>query len=753
MEKLVVHPTNISQQPITKLNGKSAIASGNLKRTKKLPGVTHQLVHATPGRVRFRIPRIARDREYAQRLHSLLAADPQITNIRLKLTAASVVIRYLPGTIPDAQMRFHLATLIEHASNAVEPIASDAPSTAKPSSKQATYWSGMKLPALATCLSLLGGPLGLSIPPALVGGSIAIAALPVARRALRSIIKQRRLNVDCLDLTAISITAAQSHFLTSCSMVALIELGEVIRERTARSSGRQTLDLLSSLAQFVWVERDGKKQEIALEEVQPGDIVIIYPGEQIPVDGHILKGKALIDEQKLTGESMPVVRSEGEAVYASTLVREGQVYILAKSVGADTRAGRTIELIQEVPVHDTRIENYAAKIADRAVLPTLLLGGAVFVVTRNAARAASVLTLDFATGIRVSVPTTVMAALSAAARRGILIRSGRALEKLAQIDAIVFDKTGTLTQGDVAIVGIKTVATPIQPLRVLELAAAAEQRITHPVAEAVMRYANYQELIVPARGEWEYQVGLGIKAEIEGHNVLVGSERFLLKQGIELESLYASHADLKQAGYPMIYVASDGILQGVIQYTDPLRPESRQVVSRLREEIGTEIHMLTGDNQQRASIVGRELDIPPTQIHAEAFPEHKAEVIQKLHNEGKTVAFVGDGLNDSAALAYADVSVSFRDGSDVARETADVVLMENDLRGLIEAIAIACNAKQIIHQNTGIIAVPNISGLAVAATVGLTPMTANLINNGSSVIAGVNGLRPVLNGHKAPIME
>ncbi|MGQ4648236.1 heavy metal translocating P-type ATPase [Lyngbya aestuarii] len=707
--------------------------------------VTYSFLQMLPGRVRFRVPRIACDAEYAQRLKALLLADAQIIGVCMKRAAASVTIRYIPSSAED-NIPSLIVKLIQLADDQVASIPAQALSTGEVTSEQTSPWSGMKLPALATLLSLLGGPLGFSVLPLLVRGVIAIAALPVVRRAWESISEERQLNSDFLDLMAIVMITAQGHFLTSSGMIALIELGEAIREQTARSSRSRTLDLLSSLGQFVWVERNGQKQQIPIEQVQPEDTIIVYPGEQIPVDGHILGGRAVIDEQKLTGESMPVVRTTGQAVYASTLVREGQLYILAERIGAATRAGRTIELIQAAPVHDTRIENYAAKIADRAVVPTILLGGVVFAITRSAARAASVLTIDFATGIRVSVPTTVMAAMLQATRRGVLIRSGRAIEKLAQVDAIVFDKTGTLTQGNVSIVSLKTAEPSIPQLRLLELAAAAEQRITHPVAEAVTRYALSQEVQILPRGEWDYQVGLGIRAQIDGQSVLVGSDRFLRQEGISLESFLENHPELKTLEYPTIYVASNGELQGALQYTDPLRPESRAVITTLRKALGAQIHLLTGDNQQRANTVARELGIEPTQIHAEAFPEDKAEIVQRLHNQGRTVAFVGDGLNDSAALAYADVSISFRDGSEIARETADVVLMNNNLCGLVEAIAIARDAKRIIDQNTGVVAVPNLSGLILAATVGLNPMAATLINNGSSVVAGVNGLRPMLKG-------
>lgn len=711
-------------------------------RTAGLFEVPYTVVHTLPGRVRFRIPRLMNDADYTRRLEMLVAGDKDITEVRIKRSAGSMAIKYA-GAGSDAKMRGYLVSLIQLASSAIVPI--DLSPKSKPETKKEdpNAWNELKFPVLATSLALLGGPLGLSIPAALVGGAIATATLPVAKRAWDSIRNERRLNIDFLDLSAIVITTLQGHFLTPSLMLCLIGVGDAIRERTARSSERQTLDLLGSLADFVWVERDGEKQEIPIQEVQLGDTVIVYPGEQIPVDGSILRGQATIDEQKLTGEAMPVLKEPGHEVFASTLVREGQIYIVAERVGDETRAGASIKLIQNAPVHDTRIENYAAKIADRAVIPTILLAAVVFGATRNLARAASVLTLDFATGIRVSVPTTVLAALTAAARRGILIRSGRALEQFAQVDTFVFDKTGTLTKGDMAIVCVKTV-NGMSAGRVLQLAASAEQRLTHPVASALVRYAEEQGMGILPRGEWNYEVGLGVRAEIDGQIVLVGSKRFLKQEGICLQCLYEEHPELQTGS--LIYVASDGELRGVIQYADPLRAETLEVIHTLQTKAGMEIHMLTGDNWKRAKSVAVQLGIPDANIHAEAFPEAKATVVRELHEAGRTVAFIGDGINDSAALAYADLSISFGNGSDVARETADVVLMRNDLQGLVEAIAIARQAMGLIHQNTGIVAIPNLTGLLLAGTVGLNPMAATVINNGSSVIAGVNGLRPLLNG-------
>ncbi|MGK7918243.1 MAG: heavy metal translocating P-type ATPase [Prochloraceae cyanobacterium] len=737
---LEVHP--ISSEKALRQKGQLAVVKGiseasiqqvNCKLHLKVP---YSLIHATPGRLRFRVPRLTWDAHYAHRLQVLLQAADRVTQVQIKPAAMSVAVKYQTGQLGDEQMSAYLGNLIQLATTAIVPTTSDSENTESQSS-----WSDLKFPALATLLALLAGPVGVPISATLIGGTLAVATLPVAKRALLSIWQDKRLNIDCLDLMALTLTSLQGNPIVPSTILVLHEIGDLIRDRTARQSTRHALDLLDSLSQFAWVERDENKEQIPVEEVNLGDTVIVYPGEQIPVDGQILRGKALIDQQKLTGESLPVTREVGDPVYASTLVREGQIYILTERIGSDTRAGQSIKLVEDAPIYDTRMENYAAQLADKAILPALFFSTGVLLTTGSMARAASILTLDFMTGIRVSVPTTVLASMTAAARHGILIRSGRSLEKLAEVDTVVFDKTGTLTQGDVVVAGIATVSPDATTTRVLELAAAAEQRLTHPVASAVVRYAREQSVRELQRGEWEYKVGLGVRAEIDGEKVLVGSVRFINKEGISLEPLRTKHPDLQ--GASLIYVASNDRLLGVIEYTDPLRPESQSVIKQLQHQ-GVEIHILTGDHHHRALAVAQDLEIAENNIHAEAFPEQKATIVRQLHESGKTVAFVGDGINDSAALAYADVSISFGDGSDVARETADVVLIENNLSSLVKAIALAKQTQQLIQQNTRLSVIPNVAALSFATTVGLHPLLATLVHNGSAIAAGMNGLRPLI---------
>lgn len=602
------------------------------EESKIVTGIDYYVVHRIPGRIRFRIPLLAHDPDYAQCLQELLKSDSRVLAVRVSCWASSVAIKY---QLPDSKNELTPAYLVRllHEAKIRKTHKSQIPSQTAAASDD----TGVKLPALATVLALLG--LGFPIPRAIIGGTVALAALPIAKRAYASITQSRKLNIDCLDLMAIALTSAQGNLLTPALVMTLHEIGDLIRDRTARVTEHHAADLLDSLGHYAWVAQpDGQKKRILATQVQPQDTVIVYPGEQIPVDGQILRGKALIDQQKLTGESMPVVRQVGQAVYASTLVREGEIYIQTERVGSATRAGASIELVQQAPVHDTRMGNYAAAIADKAVLPALIFSGLVLAATRNPARAASILTLDFVTGIRVSLPTTFLAALHHATRHGVLIRSGRALEKLAQVDTLVFDKTGTLTKGDIEVVEVETVTGRLSSQRLLSLAAAAEQRLTHPVAQAVVKYAEKQGIEILPRQEFAYEIGLGVRAEIDGEQVIVGSDRFLRQCGIPLDCLYephrCNHADCPHhlncrisAHDSLLYIAVNQEFQGVIYYTDPLRSESATVIEKLQSEYGMEIHLLTGDNQQRAIAVAAELNLSLSQVHAEAFPEQKAEII------------------------------------------------------------------------------------------------------------------------------
>lgn len=700
------------------------------------------MVHALPGRLRCRVPRVRQDAGLAERLEALGEATPAVQSLRVNRQAASVVVRWAAALEPAAGATELTALLIRAEEPGAEGVA---PSRTRPDPFRSRL-PRLLFPVLMAGAAGLGRAGGFTFPAPLGALAILVAALPIARRAHHALRVERRLNIDVLDMTAIALTTLRGSYMAPAAMIGLVEVGEAIRERTARASQRELLDLLDSIAHVAWVERDGERQQLPTDALRRGDVVVVYPGDRVPADGRVLEGRALLDEHQLTGEPMPVMREEGQVAYASTLVREGHLHMAVELLGGETRAGRIVQLMRDAPVHDTRIEDYAGRFADRIVLPALLLAGAVFAVTRDPARAASILITDFATGIRVSVPTTVLAAMTGAAQRGVLIRSGRALEQLAGVDTVVFDKTGTITEGQPTVTHAESVRDGISSEAVLALAATVEQRLNHPVAEAVMRYAATRLVRPGRRGTWHYDIGLGVRAQIDERTVLVGSDRLLERAGLAVDAI----ARLAQPGQSHVYVAVDGELWGYMSYADPVRREAAQVIAELRDSVGMEIHLLTGDKAQTARAVGRDLGIPAHNVHGELFPEEKATVVRALHDAGKRVAFVGDGINDLPALAYADVSVSFGSATDVARETADVVLMEDDLRGLPIAFSAARQALGLIRQNIAIVGGVNLIAMAVTTVTGLRPVTAAFLHNGSTVVAALNGLRPLSGTARPP---
>ncbi|KAM3095244.1 heavy metal translocating P-type ATPase [Phormidesmis sp. 146-12] len=707
--------------------------------------IHYEIVHWMPGRFRIRIPRLSRDEEYAQKLKYLVGSLSFVNETRINPAANSLIVEYQHqnSAAQIAIVQEKLFRMIQDApQTAVDMALVAAACEDKKANNEIDWVERLGFPAAGLILSL-AAMAGAPIPPLLIGGVVFVGAIPVFKRAWEAIEQEQQLTIDFLDGLAIALHTATGHFFAPSFMLGLVEGGEAIRDMTARGSERASLDLLDCLGKTAFVIRDGQVVEILTQEVIVGDHVVVYPGDQIPVDGVVLEGTGILDQCKLTGESVPVTRTIGEEVFASTLLVDGTLTILAERCGNNTRAGVIVNLMQAAPVHDTRVENYAASVANQMVIPTLLIGAGVGLASGNLNRAIALLTLDFGTGIRVSVPTTILSVLTYAARNGVLIRSGRAIEILAKIDTVVCDKTGTLTIGHAGVNDIDVMVDNFTKDEILCYAASAEKGLTHPIAEAIVHHAKDTGVALKECEEWEYKVGLGAVAKIDGMTILVGSPRFMKQENVDLEPYGIRYPDGLAGGQSLVYVAGDGQLLGVIRYSDPPRPESKEVIRELKR-MGITVHMLTGDVTRVAHSIANNLGINPKHVYAEAFPEKKVEVVKAVHDSGKTVAFCGDGINDSAALAYADVSISFAGATDIARETADVVLMEDDLRGLIMAVKCARQAMDIIWQNTAIVAAPNLGALLSGIFFALDPLLAVVINNGTAILAELNGLRPLM---------
>ncbi|WP_437939570.1 heavy metal translocating P-type ATPase [Sorangium sp. So ce341] len=691
------------------------------------------VVHAIPGRVRLRLPRIGRDEAFGPLLEAGLAAVPGVLSVRIAEGASSAVVEHDPRLVDvDAIVRAAAAASAAPAPRGALRAARGARKARRASAlaRRPLYLSS------AGMLFSLG-----FVSPLLAYPFIAATCAPIFKRAWDSVARQRKLNVDLLDSLAIASAVATGDAMNAAGIIWLVTLGDHIRDLTQARARRAIRGLLGYQQDLAWVVRGDAKVQVPVAELAVGDVLVIYTGSVIPVDGTVTDGEGLVDQQTLTGESMPVLKGPGDRCFAATVIKDGKLYVRAERVGGDTTAASTARLIENAPALETRAQNYAEVVADRLVPPALACSAVVLAATRDLGRVSAILTIDFGTGPRVSAPTTVLASMNAAARRGILIKGGAYIEKLARVSTVVFDKTGTLTSGVPEVTDF-LVHDALSEREAATLAAAVSARQTHPVSQAVLRLAEAWRLSIPDREESRYLVGRGVQARVFGKVVQLGSPRFIEELGVPCRAEAGARRALEASAKSLLFLAVDGRHVATLAYRDAIRAESRATIRSLRERGIDDIVMLTGDSREVARQVSLELGI--TRYFAEMLPEDKAEITRRLTQEGRTVAVVGDGINDSPALSYADIGISVSAGAEIARETAGVVLVEDDLSKLVEAIDISRGAMRIIHQNFSMILAANAVAYALSIPGLLNPVAATLMNNGSAVLACVNGLRPLM---------
>jgi heavy metal translocating P-type ATPase len=703
--------------------------------------------HFIPGRVRLHVPSLGRRRSLAEASLRWLRARDGIRSARINYDCACLIVEY--DVAHEALLRAVIGRLrlmsIAELRSLVIPtdLGDDAPSERASGrldeSQSLLRRVPLALPTLSVALAFSANPIirAINLPLMLWN------AYPIALRAWRVWQRERRLNVDFLDTLAVAASLAQGNPMAGAIVTWLIKLGDWIRDLTAAGSRRAIRELLEFQVKTAWVIRDGALVSIPSSELAVGDEVVVHHGGVIPIDGEIIAGQALIDQKTITGEGLPVTRGKGDAAFAATIVRDGHLTIRATRVGADTTAGQIVRLVESAPIGDTRMQNHAERLADRLVVPELVLATGAAVVSGDFDRFLSLVIVDYGTGIRVAAPTAVLASMTHAARTGIIIKSGRHLERLAEVDTVVFDKTGTLTHGTPAVLDVLTYQDHITPGHLLGLAAAAETKLQHPVAEALRIKAKDLAVNIPPCEEARYRVGLGVEGQVNGYYLHVGNERFMRQSDICVSKTANDRCALDEQGYSCVYIAVDGAVAGMVPYSDEIRAESRSVLHRLRSMGVKNSVMLTGDNAVVARAVGRRLGL--TRHFSDMLPADKADAIQELQRAGNVVAMVGDGINDSPALSYADVGIAMKHGAEVAHESAHVVLMEDSLWKLVKAVEISQGAVRLIKQNYAIVAGMNTLALALALPGGLiTPTVTALISNGSAIVATLNGLRPIL---------
>lgn len=564
-----------------------------------------------------------------------------------------------------------------------------------------------------------------------------IGGWPIYKEAFENLIA-KRMTMELSMSIAIISAAAISEFFTALVITLFVLVAEVLEGMTVARGRSAIRDLLDFLPRAVSVRRAGSVSEVDVETLAVGDAVLVNPGGRIPVDGSVIAGHSFVDQARITGESMPLEKTVGAPVFAGSINQSGALEIRTERIGRDTSYGKIIEAVEQAERSRAPVQRLADRMAGYLVYFALAAAVLTYLLTRDIRATISVIIVTGACGIAAGTPLAILGGIGRAARGGAIIKGGLFLEQLGQVNTVVLDKTGTLTFGEpevrtlIPIAGVDTTA-------LLDAAASAELRSEHPLGKTIVAYAKAQELSPKEPERFGYTPGHGIDATVDGELVLVGNEALMRKHGIAVPGdLLAGHPEASE-----VFVARAGTLLGAVVIADTVRPEAQQAIAAIHA-MGIKTILLTGDAQPVANAVARQLGI--TEVAASLLPEDKRQRVKRLVAEGRKVAMVGDGVNDAPALIEATVGVAMGSGTHVARESADVVLLGNDLLKFAETLALARRTRRIIWANFAGTIVVDLLGVGLAAFGVLNPLMAAFIHVASELAFILNSAR-LLPGH------
>lgn len=549
-------------------------------------------------------------------------------------------------------------------------------------------------------------------------------------------IRAFRMTMELSMTIALVAALCIGQFFTALVIAFFVLLAELIEGYTVGGGRRAIRSLLDALPRHVTVRRDGVEQELGIDEIVPGEIIVIRPGERIPADGVVVKGHSFVDQASITGESLPIEKLPSSNVFAGTMNEDGVLEVEVEKIGRDTTFGKIVEIVEQAEKSKAPVERVADRLA--ASLVYFALGAAIltFFMTRNLTSTIAVIIVAGACGVAAGTPLAILAGIGSAARRGIIIKGGLYLEQLGRIDTVVLDKTGTLTLGVPEVTSVRAINGATED-EVLQIAAMAEQHSEHPLGEAIVRRAHDRKLLLRQYANFSYVPGRGLICEENGSEILVGSRALFEERGVPTESV-AKFLSSQRGGQTTVLVGRDKQILGAVTLADQLRAESKAAVTALRRS-GYRTVLLSGDSSAAAEAMGEALGLDAG--IGDLLPDQKVKKIREFMKRGQKVVMVGDGINDAPALAEATVGIAIGEGTDVALETADVTLMTSDVSRLVDAFAISKRCFRVIMFNFWGTILVDTAGIILAFLGMLTPIIAALIHVGSELAFILNSAR------------
>ena len=554
-----------------------------------------------------------------------------------------------------------------------------------------------------------------------------------------------RVDVALLDGAAVAGSLLLKQYQPASSMMFLLSISDELEDYTLQKAKSTLKDSLALNIDTVWIiGEDGEEKQCPVVDIDKGDKIKVHMGDVIPVDGKVIEGEGMVNEASMTGEPLAVHKRPGKTVHAGTVIEEGNLIVEVYSMNKETRLNKIIDLIENSEELKADTQSKAEKLADSIVPYSFIATALTYLITGNPTKALSVLMVDFSCAIKLTTPLSIISAMREASDNRMMIKGGKFLENYANVDTIVFDKTGTLTNATPKVVDVIPMSKRYTRDEILTMAACIEEHFAHSIAAAIVKQAEKEGLKHEEdHSEVEYIVAHGIATEYDGKRAVIGSKHFLFDdEKVKITKTQDKKVNKAAKEHSVVYLAIDGKLEGIICIDDPVREEAKYVIEELKS-LGIEnIVMLTGDSESGAKAASKALGI--TEYRSQVLPEDKSRIVEEFKDEGKTVIMVGDGINDSPALAAADVSVSMKNSSDIAREVADISLLSDDLYDLVTLRKLSTGMLDKINDNYRNIVLVNGSLLVLGVFGVISPSTSSMIHNLSTMLFGAMSTKSVL---------